>query len=156
MNETTTGLVIKKDVKTEISETRKDELAREVVAHTLRIRELEEQKKLATRDITAKVKAERADMDRKADAIRTGVLEEQVDVTEQHDFSRNEVSYHRLGSGEKVAVRAMTQGERQLKIDGVDDDAPPVVSVDKGKAKKRLRSVPDEAESLLPGDAEKH
>lgn len=142
------GLIIKKDVKTEISETRKDELAREVVAHTLRIRELEEQKKLATRDLSAKVKAEKADLDRKADAIRIGILEETIEVVEQSNFSTNEVSYHRLGSGERVAVRAMTQSERQMSIEGLGDDAPPIVSVDKGRSKKRMQ-----AEAI---DEEKH
>ena len=44
-----------------------------VVRRAFRIRELEDQKKLATRDITAKMKQERADWTRKAKALRSGV-----------------------------------------------------------------------------------
>lgn len=146
----TDGVVVKKDVKTKIDEERRNELAQEVVGHTRRYRDLEDEKKAATKDLTAKMKQERADWERKAEAIATGILEEQVECTQHFDFSRNEVAFRRIDTGEVVATRAMTQGERQLSIDGVDDDKPsaPVVPIDAGKPKKRLRSVAaDESET---------
>lgn len=147
----TSGLVIKKDVKTELTPARRAELGAEIAAHTIRYDELEEAKKAQTKDLTAKMKAERADWTRKAKALRAGVLEEQVECYEIQDFARNEVSFKRIDTGEIVAQRPMEQHERQLKIDGLDDKPapPPVVSIDAAKGKKRLRAE-------VPADEEKH
>jgi hypothetical protein len=154
-NETTTGLVIKKDVKTELTPERRAELGAEIAAHTIAYDEYEEQKKAATRDITAKMKQERADWTRKAKALRSGVLEEQVECIEEQDFSRNEVSYRRIDNGKICGMRAMTGNERQLSIAGVEDKAPPVVSVDSSKNKRRLKAVPD-IENPIPTPEDHH
>lgn len=142
MSEETDGLVIKKDVKTKLSAERRAELGAEIAAHTIRYDELEEQKKLATKDLTAKMKAERADWTRKAKALRSGELEETVECTEHKDFARNEVVFRRIDTGEIVASRPMTGSDRQQMIDGVDA---PVVNIDKAKSKKRLKAANDAA-----------
>ena len=156
MNETTTGLVIKKDVKTELTPERRAELGAEIAAHTIAYDEYEEAKKAATRDITAKMKQERAEWTRKAKALRSGVLEEQVECVEESDFRRYEVSFRRIDNGQICGVRAMTVNERQLSIAGVEDDAAPVVSIDKGKAKKRLKAVADIENPVTTPDETAH
>lgn len=138
-----TGLVITKDVKTKIDEARKAELALEIVGHTRRYRDLENELKELAKDLTAKKKAERAAWERKSDALLTGELEEKVECVEIANFQTNEVSFRRIDNGEICGVRAMTGNERQLSIAGVEDDAAPVVSIDNGKAKKRLKAVAD-------------
>jgi hypothetical protein len=139
------GVVVKKDVKTVLTEERKIELAMEVVGHTSRYDDLEEQKKEITKDLSAKMKQERADKSRKAKAIRTGVLEETVDCYEEQNFSTNAVYFRRCDTSERVAERPMRQDERQLSIDGAQPSAP-VVGIDTAKKKKRMKAegAPDE------------
>ncbi len=145
-DDTTTGLIIKKDVETVLTEARRHELGAEIAAHTIAYDELEEAKKDATKELTARMKAERADWTRKAKALRTGKLAESVECVEESDFRRYEVSFRRIDNGEIVGVRPMTVSERQPSLDGIDEPADPIVSVDKTKAKKRLKAVPDAAD----------
>lgn len=141
MSNETSGLVIKKDVKTKIGEERKAELALEIVGHTRRYRDLEDQLKELSKELTAKKKAERSAWERKGDALLTGELEEQVECIEEANFQTNEISFRRIDNGEICATRAMTGDERQLSIDGVNEKAAPVVAIDSSKKKKRLRSA---------------
>lgn len=147
-----TGLVIKKDVKTRITDERRAELALEIVGHTRRYRDLEDEKKELTKGLASKMKDERKAWERKSDALLTGELEEQVECVEEANFQTNEVSFRRIDNGEICATRAMTGDERQLSIDGVDAKAAPVVAIDTAKKKKRMRAEVDGA----PVDEEKH
>lgn len=153
--ETTTGLVIKKDVKTELTPARRAELGAEIAAHTLRYDELEAAKKEVGSEYTAKMKAEKSDALRKSKALRSGVLEEQVECVEVQDFARNAVRFQRIDTGAIVGERPMEQGERQLSIDGVDEKktVAPVVAIDRAKKKTRLRA---EGDATTPTDEEKH
>ena len=90
------------------------------------------------------------------EALRSGVLEEQVECVEEQDFSRNEVSYRRIDNGKICGVRAMTGSERQTSIEGIDVDQAPVVSIDKGKAKKRLKAVADIENPVTTPDETAH
>lgn len=130
-----------KDVMSKLTDEHRARLKNEIVAHLERYDDFEEQKKERTRDLTAKMKSERADFTRKRNALKSGEIEEDIECEEVQDFERNAVRVVRCDTGETVATRAMKGEERQQHIDEI-----PEVQAAAGKKKGRLQSVPDSSE----------
>ena len=89
MSNETTGLVIKKDVKTELTPERRAELGAEIAAHTIAYDELEQAKKDATKELTARMKSERAEMMAVSDVVkRLAMARPDIGFTVEHDGRR--------------------------------------------------------------------
>jgi len=116
------------------------------------IEELESQKKVATADINARLKAHRKQERDLAKKYRTGEELRMVEVEIHYDFANDVVRYVRADTSEEIDSRPMDAFDRQENMHYEGDLLPPPAAK-RGRKKKDLPPPPadlDEAPEELP------
>lgn len=106
--------------------TEEDRLARakDAAAKSAEYRELEADKKAATRDYSDRMKTLRVEWDALSDSVRTGIEHQPVEIVERRNEERGLIETVRVDTYEVIESRAMTVTERQVEMFGADTDEP--------------------------------